>query len=545
MRAARSPRWQRLALLVGAALLAFAYRALLDYDPTWAPDALITGSDATFFSPTGNAPLLVYGIAGWLLLRRWKRLRASFGSPPARPIAALGLVAAIAFAFGSARADAPDLMVISAASAAVGLAALLGGRPAARAIALPAVALLALVPIPPVLVNHWVHPLQLATAHTAAALLHAFGVDAIEVADRLGLPSGQVFQVIESCSGLRSTQTLALAALMYADLADRNALQTAVLVAIAPVLGVVVNQVRVMSLILSPTSSFATVHSVQGIAMLVLGIVALAALDAVLVRVFPRLGRPRRPLPPESLEPAAAPPQAPPVRAVGRALAASALLAAVSFAPPAAGVHRALAWSPHDVAPRIDGWQAHPLKLDRLYLGSTTFSEDSYRRYVRGDEQVDVFIGMTTLSRRRSHPWSPKTIALASARPVRRDGTLVLEARSDTPPIRAEVWTVATPEGTQRVLRWHVDTRSLPSEALRSALALDRLTGAAPGQRGVIRLSTPIAAGEPAARSDERLRRFWRALEREIEAAGKRTRQRALREQRRRTARAARAPADG
>ena len=99
--------------------------------------------------------------------------------------------------------------------------------------------------------------------------------------------SGKIFQVIESCAGLRSIETLMMSAVVYAEIFGRRGPHALILVVAAPLLGVLVNLIRVLSLVASPFSNIDPVHTLQGIAMIVVGVLLIAFLDFLLDKLLP------------------------------------------------------------------------------------------------------------------------------------------------------------------------------------------------------------------------------------------------------------------
>lgn len=531
------------ALRVGAGaatalLAAFAFRALAGFDPTQISRFDAPPSEAAFFSPTGNAPFFVYAVALWLLYERRARFFASLGGPASRAISLCALVGAVAAAALAAHADAPDLLLPAASLAAIALAAALGGRPAVRAAWIPAAALVALVPVPAALVNHVVLPLQLATADATAALLRAIGMEAVAVADRIVVGGEQVFQVIESCSGLRATQTIALSALLYGAIFERPRAHWALLVALAPPLGLVVNELRVLSLVFNPYSSFASVHEAQGLAMLVVGVLAIAAVDALLVRALPTGAHASRAARATARRARAHSPRAPIGAARAFACAGgAAALALASLVPPSANADAALAWDPSDVPIRLAGFRSQPRRLDRVYMGSTRFRADTNRVFARDGDEVAVYLGVLPRSARTASVLSPKIAPLGTARRSEPDPSFV-----DPDAARgARAFLVATADGVERVLVWTRGTCSLGCEAARSALALDRSALARDDMPYVARLATLVGPhAVDVARADARLVAFADSLEGSLARVEERAAARAAARARRDAARRAR-----
>lgn len=502
---------ERLLRLTAAAMIlglgTIAYRALLDYDPT-AADRDLSPGDAAFFSPSGNHPFFVYGIAAWILFQRRERFFGAMGSPSSiAPGAALlgGSALVCSWAY---YVQAPDLLAVSMVLTCLGLSWWLGGGEALRLALLPALVLLALIPMPSVLVNALVYELQLATSTISVGILNAVGLEAVQAADQFAV-GGRVFQVIESCSGIRSIQTLLLTAILMQEIFYRSRRQSMLLVMMAPLLGFAINEIRVLTLVFNPYSELASVHTAQGLLMLIIGILLLAGLDVFLSRWIPaepeNTARTRRRI--------ALPRLALSTVAVG-------LVAASSLVAPSRNISRDLDWNPHDIPLRISGWRSQPLKLDRQYLGSTTFSKDANRRFHNGDEFIDVFAGVSERGRRSSSVISPKTLVLGTGRSSTAEAPFSVGPGAP----EATAATILTRDGLRRVVRWHANVSTLARETFRALLALDRGPGRRPGLPQVIRLSTPITGQQEIEAADSRLRTFGRNLLAEIAVLEARTR---------------------
>lgn len=465
-----------LLLLGGLAL--FPFWGLLSYDPSEGPRSL-EGAEAVFFSPTDGNPVLVFAAAAWLLSRR-VRLLAATESPGAVSLAALFLVPASVLCVWANYVAAPELLVPSLSLMLLGGAALWRGGRGVRTVLVPALFLLLAYRPPGILINQIVYPLQLATAAGASWYLDLVGISGQRSGDLI-FTGGRVFHVIESCAGLRSIETLLMAAVVYAELLGRPARHALLLVVITPFIGALVNQARVLTIVLNPYSEFAAVHTGQGLTMIVVGVLLIAIVDRLILRL-PLEGARSLPTPEASRDP---------LRRVPRLFALGALLAALGV------VNWVLPlWTPprdrdpllSSLPPSLDGWTAEGLKLDREFLGSVGFSEWVHRRYVKGDREVSLFLGSddrlepraSLLSAKAGLPgagWEPE-----ARRPVRLepDG-LVAEASS----VRAR-------NSRALVYHWYTGIEPFAVEALRAVLVLDRGPLRRPGRALVLRATTPL-----------------------------------------------------
>jgi len=515
------------------ALAALAYRGLAASAPSQA--GLSREVEEWFFLPTETSPLVVVLLAGWLVYRRRERLAALAGSPPAW-LAAGALFALGTVAFGWAQwTGARHLLAVALLATGLGAAALHFGRSGLRTVAVPALLLLFAVPLPPPLLAEVVYHFQLWTAEYAGRLLFLIGRAAYVSGDQI-LLADHHFAVIEGCSGMRSVQTLTMVALLMVELFGRRGWHAVALVAAAPPVAFALNGLRVLALILNPHSEVVAIHNLQGVAILLGGVVLLYGLDGLLARAA-------RSLSPAAPDAAAAPgadgdgpagaadpadPAEPPEAAVAPApwrlrarlsAAVLALQAVLSFAvapwpaPPPPKIVRAA-----DLAPSADGWKAEPGHAELSFLGTTGYAERLDLRYTKGREEVELFALRGTLEQRDRTPLSPKTVAPGSGWLVERSGPL--EGPGVPAGARAARWYVMR-SGTRRVLvhHWYEGAQGALVEGARSLLALD----GSPWRRRrdilALRLTTDVG-GVGARRLDrarERLARFEQAIAPDLE----------------------------
>jgi exosortase len=441
-----------LTALAGSSLLAF--HEVLRTAPYRAAREGVEAAE--FFEPASNSPLLIVAGALWMITHRRYRLAAVLPARAAALPAALGLAGSAALLLWSSYAGAPDLALPALSLAILGGGALLGGWRAVRLLLVPAFFLLLAFPPPGVLINQLIHPMQLMAGQLTGAYLGLGGVDA-SVSTELIFTPGQVFHVIETCAGLRSVETLLMAAFLYTELYPSAPPQRTLLLLSAPVVGLLLNGLRIVSIILMPVE---TSHTLQGIAMLVVGILCIAGLDRLLGRVWP-----------SRIEHPAHQPVTLPLR---RTLALSLGLAVVGLAswliPP---------WEPDPedspnlrrMPSRYGSWRGRVESLDRDYMGSVQPWESVRYGLRREDAIVKLFVGLDELLDRRRSVISEKTLFLEPgvqvlAREQERDaaGRLVGSA----------LW--RSPQDGHYYLgrRWYDGRLGPAAEAWRALLALDR-----------------------------------------------------------------------
>ena len=491
------------ALGLGASLLAMglACRELLRFQPeTRMVVSPARNVEEFFFEPSDSSPLLVLIFCGWLAWRRRKRLARLWGARgPWVGTAVLWGVATALFAW-SVRFGAPELQALALVPALLGAGHAMGGPAAVRVLALPAAALLFAVPVPAPLMNQIVWDLQIFAADFTGFALGLVGLPAVVSGDRIFL-SGSVFAIIETCSGVRSIETLGMLAVMLVDLFGRRGWHAGVLLLAAPPLALLVNGFRCVGLVFNPYADISSIHSLQGIAMLLGGVLLLYLLDGVLEG---RLPSPRPGSAAERRARAAGVPRDPLGPRVLAVVGLAAVWLAISFAPRfPAEVPSPLAPA-HIFARELGGWTAvDDLRNDWLFLGKTRFRGTLHRRYARGGESVDVFIGQADLGDRMRSYHSPKA-AFPGSGWIREDRETVRLAGREATLLHLR-------KGASRVLaaHWFEASPGVAAESLRALLALDAVPFPRTRVPAAVRLATPLGSGpEARARAIDRLDRF-------------------------------------
>jgi exosortase len=160
-------------------------------------------------------------------------------------------------------------------------------------LAFPLCFLFLMVPLPTLVYNQIVFPLQLLASRLAAACLQITQlVPVVREGNVLVLPSGSV-EVVEACSGIRSLMSLVTLAAAYSYLVEnRNWVRTLLIVSMLPV-AVVSNATRVMCTAVmtqfwGEKAAEGTVHTISGIILFLVSVTLLLLLHAA-VRMITRL----------------------------------------------------------------------------------------------------------------------------------------------------------------------------------------------------------------------------------------------------------------
>ena len=516
-------RWARPDALAWTAFVlavVWAYRALLFFDPGLNAPSDIEPLEGWFFSAAGESPLLVLALTAWLTMRRIPGLRSDQSGPASSLIGATGLILAAGLALWAHYTSASQVLTLSLGILLVSSGLFLGGLPGARTLMMPTVFVVLLAtPIPPPLLNYLIYPMQIWTAEAVVAIVRLTGF-AVRQSGDLILTPWAIFQVIETCAGLRAVQTLVMTAFVYGELIGLRFSRRVALVIIAPLIGLTVNVARVLLLVLDPSPDSQPDHSIQGVVMLIVGVFMLWGIDEALDRWWTRereeeradrvvgVRNDRRAVVPQSSSTAR-------VWFVVALLLMAALghTAIVPWTPSGSAAETA-----HSIPREIGDWRMDRalVPVDEDYLASVRFSSRTWRRYEREDEVVTLFAAANDRLRRSTSLVSDKTLTLQA-------GSFVLDEpraiHSDGECNLSEL-TVQTKEGKiWLVHHGYEQIRSVWAETLRSALALDR----GPWRRSepslVVRMATPMEPG-PAEKKQarRRLAEFERHLRPEIDA---------------------------
>jgi len=487
-----------LALCVGILALA-AFRELLPFSWGSAPDVWpsVKGAERAFFLPSETSPGIVL-IVFVFLVARWGRDLLAHLDAPVHPVAAAALFApALALVLWSHYTQAPALLLPSLGLMLLGIGYSLAGRVGVTLLLLPAAFLYFAWPAPRVLTNEVVLPLQLFIAKATSWLIGAVGIPVRSVGDQV-YTQRAVFEVIETCSGMRALDTLPMAAVVYTQLFLTPWRRGLLLVLAAFPLAVFLNLVRVLTIILNPYSAVIGVHTFQGIAVIVLGVLLIAALDRLLTRFLPGTSTPGPRLADTcTLRP-------------GRWAAVVAILVGI-----AAGVTLIPRWQPQPRPPhplfirlpnQFGGWSAQILKHDARFEGALYSSESTYRRYRRGNSEVVVFAAEDE----RLHPFltliSPKTAYPGAGWEIESSEDRHIDALG----VDVTVLVMRSMSGRRLVYHWYQGRGPLWLETLRQALTLDRGPFRRSDSLLALRIETPMESGRQAAETV--LARFIQAM---------------------------------
>jgi len=499
----------RPAIAVGLALLAAVHAPLLSPDPSRADIAHLEG---LLFEPTSAAPIPVLLCWLWMIWARRERLAGFVGEE--RPNGgALLLLASGALAGWAHYTGVHSLLVLSLGLVTLASAWMLVGPRGFRTLIYPCTFLLLAMPVPTPIVNAILFPLQRANASVTGWLLGLFGMDA-RVSGDLIFTSFGTAQVIEGCTGVRSLLIVVMAACIYTELAWHDRRRTRVLIALSPVVAVVMNEVRILSVVFNPYGAFAAVHTAQGLVTIVASVLCIAGIDLLLGRIWKT---PREPhliveTPRGRVHPGTA------LGFAGVSLAiALASLAGPRWEPP----QRLSIPNLTDLGGELPDFALAGFEPDFEYLGSARF--DAFLAYRWAPRALDADRPEVRLLVGADHRLDP-VLGIGSRKTAipGRGGFPVSDTSVPSPAEGGvESLVVQQSEGRFLVYFWSRGQAGLGVETVRAVFGLDRSPWRRPGRAAFVRLATEIEPGTAGlVRAKERLDAFVASLLPEFEKTG-------------------------
>ena len=241
-----------------------------------------------YSDPEYSHGFIVPVLSGFVAWRKRKLL----SEIPIKPSIAMGIAVVLASLFlllvGSLGAEL-FLTRVSLVLMIVGLILYFFGYPILRELAFPVGFLLLAIPLPALIYNQIVFPLQLIASQLATGLLdvtHAMPI--LREGNVLILPNSTL-EVVEACSGIRSLMSLTTLAIGYGYLVEKNlGIRYALALGTVPV-AVMANAARVMvtallSYYVDPSAAQGLTHEFSGIVIFILATLMMLALHGLLVR---------------------------------------------------------------------------------------------------------------------------------------------------------------------------------------------------------------------------------------------------------------------
>jgi exosortase len=442
------------------------------------------GVENFLMAPNDRAPLVVVVLAAWLAWRRWPRVAALEAKAGSVWLTVLSLALG-GLVFGWAiHTGAQDLQSLSLVFVASGLVLAAWGLPGLRALWLPIAFLLFCIPIPGPMLVSVLWSLRLWTAEYSGWLLYLMGIPALVSGDQI-LRATQAFQVIEGCSGLRSIETLAMLVILLIDLFHRRGWHAASLLLLSPFVAFALNGIRVLALILNPHSNIAAVHSLQGVLILMGGLLLIYFVDGGIDWLKRRFAH-RAP------EPTSTPTR--PERSGARRVGSPALLLVATGAVALLASWTVPTWKRTsepvaDLAVLFDealaGFTWKPLEPDPYFHGRLRYRRTLHREYQVSGGPVEVFVAIGDVRDRRTTSIGPLNALPGS-------GWAVRDAWQEAiGPDDLLAGALLIEKGTDRRVSylWYEGKRSFGVETARGFLGLDRSLWGRTDPLVVVRLS--------------------------------------------------------
>lgn len=491
------------ALLAGTVvvLLIIAYRDLLGWDP----GRDLSDEASTLFVASDTSPFYIVFLSALFLNIRIKRLRSAWRNPAPSAWGWMLLVPAGLTLCWAQYTAARDILLLSALPMILGVALVAVGRRFTAALLLPVLFLAFAYPTPAAIANQQVYATQIASAEFVTRILEAVGVAVMREGDLIYLEHG-IFEVIETCSGLRLIETLVTSAFAYSEFMGTRRSHEIIIIMIAPILGFLLNAVRILMIMFNPLASYSSDHTLQGLVVIVVGVVGFAVIESILKRFFPGSKPTTRPQKPRESLRAETP--GPSLTMLSGALFTAIACVGVSIWMPEWRAPTPMRWS-LSMGRNWDGWKSKQQDNDKRFLGSVYFSRHLNRIYEKDGQIVEVFAARDDRNKRDRSLLSPKTGLPGS-------GWKVLETR-----VIDVDWTdsdvheiiVAGHRRLKLIYHWYEGTPGLCTEMKRAVLGLENSELRLQHELRVFRVSTNLpsltAAREAAT---ERVEKFARKV---------------------------------
>jgi len=222
-------------------------------------------------------------VALWIVWRERGRWRALPAQPSWWGFALLAAGAGLQFvgALGAGLFAASLAFLVSIA----GVVLCLGGFAWLRALALPLLLTLFMLPKLAVAYNQMTLPLQLLASRIAAGILTAGGIGVIREGNILDV-AGRQISVVEACNGIRYLLSLGFMAVVFAYISDTKPWMRMALLAAAVPVAILANALRVAAAGWLPFLVAGTPHAISGWLLFVLCLATLVFVRRLFNKVY-------------------------------------------------------------------------------------------------------------------------------------------------------------------------------------------------------------------------------------------------------------------
>ena len=254
-----------LVLLLVAAALAFHQLVIGESATAFMPSVV-----GAFFSVSAISPQFSYALVIGLLYIRRDDIAAAYPGKGDHWSALLFLAPGVCLFMWGHFVGAMDIIHVSFILVVVGAARFLSGRRLTRAILPPVLILVLATPLPAVLINQIIFPMQLMDTEHSVWLLNAIGIPSLAKGDMISMAEGST-RFAESCTALGFTLWLTIFALAYVYIFRITRWHAVLLVLSAPLIAYGVNILRAFTLVLNPDQEVLTIHTLQGVVFFLIG----------------------------------------------------------------------------------------------------------------------------------------------------------------------------------------------------------------------------------------------------------------------------------
>ena len=469
-------------------------------------------SEHFFFEPNSSAAVPVLLLSLWLFIRR-SHYRDVLHGPGSPALGTLVLLLSGALFGWGVYTGADDIRLATLIPLLAGVVLQFAGPSGIRAFWLPILFLGFALPISPVVVATTIFPMQLWTAQFAGSILNTIGFESLVVGDQILRPEN-TFLVIETCSGFRTVLTLSMLTILLIDLFERRGLHAAILIGLAPIVAFMINALRVVTLVLNPYSSIHSIHNLQGILMLLAGLLLIYFADTVIERVI------------GSRDPIASNGDYGLIRTGGSTPRANALawltivlvlvtMYGIDRFTPRWAVERIPAEEPGALLARVFGDDpSSPYGLDYNFVGSVHYLARARHRIEVDGAIVEIHLGIAN-EQQREYSILSKRLAWPGS------GLQPIEESSVDYAGGPLTRRMVLRRGSRFVLSYSGIARrnSFLSEWFRQAFALDRSLFGRPDHMLGLRISTPLPIDESQLEQAEaRIQHVWEQLAPQLES---------------------------
>lgn len=243
--------------------------------------------------PNYSHGFFVPAFSVYLIWNRRQQIAAIKTSPSLR--GAILVLGSLAVLYLGSLGSELFLQRISLVGVIAGLIIYFAGWQRLWAVAFPVAFLLFMIPLPAVIYNQIVFPLQLLASRFATSCLETVNLFPVLREGNLLVMDRYTLEVVDACSGIRSLTSLVALAMGYSYLAERRLrVRIFLVLAMVPVaivsngIRVVITALLVNYLGISAAEGF--MHSFSGLAVFLVSVMLLLALHGLITRVFPRSG---------------------------------------------------------------------------------------------------------------------------------------------------------------------------------------------------------------------------------------------------------------